>query len=117
MYKSVHTGPKSQFGGVKKGLLRFEYQTGIADCVTFPAIPPIIKQTTMEKRMATLFWFLVFIKIKSKTKIRNSEWQIAFLSCTNPLSLYPMDSEKDFIQKSELVASGSSKWEAPRILL
>ena len=67
----------------------------------------------MEKRMAALFWFFVFIKIKSKTKIRNSEWQFAFLSCTNPLSLHPMDSEKDFIQKSEIVASGSSKWEAP----
>jgi hypothetical protein len=66
MYKSVHTGPKSQFGGVKKGLLRFAYQTGIADCVTLPAIPPIIKQTTMEKSMATLFWFLVFINIRIK---------------------------------------------------
>ena len=75
MYKSVHTGPKSQFGGVKKGLLRPVYHIGIADCVTLPAIPPIIKQTIMEKSMATLFCFFVFINNRIKyqdTKLRRA---------------------------------------------
>lgn len=40
VYKAIHTGPKTQSGGVKKGLLRFSYHTGIEDRVKNPPIIP-----------------------------------------------------------------------------
>ena len=39
-YKSVQTGPKSQFGGEKNGLFKVEYHVGIAEMVKgVPNIP------------------------------------------------------------------------------
>jgi hypothetical protein len=40
---------------VKKGFSRPEYHTGIADCVTPPAIPPMARQIIMDKIIAKLF--------------------------------------------------------------
>jgi hypothetical protein len=61
IYKRVQTGPKSQFGGVKKGLLRLAYQIDIEDCVTLPAIPPTQRQIIIPVRIASLFLIFIFI--------------------------------------------------------
>jgi len=47
-YKVVHTGPKTQFGGAKKGLLRIAYQPGIEASVKGVLIRPTVSQVTME---------------------------------------------------------------------
>ena len=47
-YKSVHTGPKIQFGGAKKGLFKLSYQVGIADIVKGVPAKPTSSQPTTE---------------------------------------------------------------------
>ena len=47
-YKSVQTGPKSQLGGEKKGLLRVAYQVGMAEIVKGVPRNPTNSQPTME---------------------------------------------------------------------
>ena len=44
MYNVVQTGPKTQFGGLKKGLLISMYQVLIESAVRNPEPPPMIKQ-------------------------------------------------------------------------
>jgi len=53
-YKSVHMGPKIQFGGEKKGLFNVAYHVGIAEIVKgVPSIPtnsqPITEIVSFEK--------------------------------------------------------------------
>ena len=40
VYKAIHTGPKTQSGGVKNGFLRFSYHIGIEYRVNNPPIIP-----------------------------------------------------------------------------
>ncbi len=44
MYKTVHTGAKIQFGGLKKGFSRVTYQLFIEDWVAKLEIYPTAKQ-------------------------------------------------------------------------
>lgn len=48
MYNNVQAGPKTQFGGLKDGLISVEYQPVIALVVEIPDKPPKIKQASME---------------------------------------------------------------------
>lgn len=47
-YKSVQAGPKIQLGGAKNGLLRVEYQVGMAEIVKGTLIIPTSSQPTTE---------------------------------------------------------------------
>ena len=47
-YKSVQTGPKSQFGGEKNGLFKVEYHSGIADMVKGVPSMPANSQISIE---------------------------------------------------------------------
>ncbi len=49
IYKIVHTGPKTQFGGLKKGLAKSAYHVGIDDVVNTDPIAPADKQMTIER--------------------------------------------------------------------
>ncbi len=64
-YKSVQAGPKIQLGGAKNGLLRVEYQVGIAEIVKGTLIIPTSSQPTTE----IISLCKSFINLKYKTNI------------------------------------------------
>jgi hypothetical protein len=51
----VHTGPKSQLGGLKKGLFNEAYQVGIAGVVKIEPIIPAEKQRPMASKNGITF--------------------------------------------------------------
>jgi len=58
-YKTVHTGPNTQFGGLKKGLLSKAYQVGIDGNVT--ALPA---KATKKQRVIEVINFDMFTLFK-----------------------------------------------------
>ena len=56
-YKSVQTGPKTQSGGLKDGLLRAAYQLGIEGVVKRAPIIPAIWQMMMAETSLPIFPF------------------------------------------------------------
>jgi|TARA_B110000285_G_C14566858_1_gene356061 hypothetical protein len=46
MYNIVHTGAKTQLGGLKLGRIISEYQGSLKDAVVKPPIPDAMKVTT-----------------------------------------------------------------------
>ena len=60
----VHTGAKTQFGGLKEGLLRVVYQVSTEVCVAKPASIPTSKQMATEIRILVVVFRLVRIPLK-----------------------------------------------------
>jgi hypothetical protein len=57
-YSVVHTGPNTELGGLKEGLLRVSYHAGMAFAVNIPAIAPIPRgriSDTISFRMFDFF--------------------------------------------------------------
>ena len=48
IYRIVHAGPNTQFGGLKEGFVRVEYQVSMDVDVNIPAMNPTSKQTPIE---------------------------------------------------------------------
>jgi hypothetical protein len=61
IYRSVHAGANSQFGGVKNGFSRFAYQVGMALRVNTEPMAPAHRQATID--IISLKMFLMFIEI------------------------------------------------------
>jgi len=58
-YSVVHTGPKIQFGGLKKGFFNAAYHVGIDDIVKMEPIAPASRQIKIENMSLTaLFSFI-----------------------------------------------------------
>lgn len=55
IYKSVQTGPKIQFGGVKVGLFKSIYQVGMAEKVNIEPIKPAISEIDIKNTRYMFF--------------------------------------------------------------
>lgn len=51
----VHTGPKSQLGGLNEGLLSEAYQPGMASAVKRPAMAPILIVRAIAEMSFSIF--------------------------------------------------------------
>ncbi len=72
VYSNVQTGPKTQFGGEKNGLLSAEYQVGIADIVNIVPSTPTSWQKTIQRVTLTISFILYQYGIK-KAKVQIKE--------------------------------------------
>jgi len=62
IYKVVHTGPKSQFGGLKDGLTKPAYHVGIEGNVNNDPINPANKQAPIEtSKFRRFIYFLTSV--------------------------------------------------------
>lgn len=59
IYKMVHTGPKTQFGGLKLGLFNVKYQSLTELCVAKLDKNPINRQTKMAVITFSSLFFMV----------------------------------------------------------
>ncbi len=66
----VHTGAKSQLGGLKEGLLTFAYQVSMEEAVAIPPIEPKATQTKMLIISLTVKDGLFILFIFTLRKIR-----------------------------------------------
>ena len=57
MYKIVHTGAKTQLGGLKLGSIISEYQGSLKDVVVIPPIPDAIKVIIIIKKKDKYLFF------------------------------------------------------------
>tara|TARA_B100000780_G_scaffold161370_1_gene112765 strand:- start:2267 stop:2446 length:180 start_codon:yes stop_codon:yes gene_type:complete len=57
MYKIVHTGAKTQLGGLKLGSIISEYQGSLKDAVIKPPIPDAIKVIISIKKKDKYLFF------------------------------------------------------------
>ena len=72
-YNRVHTGPKSQFGGAKKGLFRVTYQVGMAEIVKGVPRSPTNSHPTTETKSFGKFFMLVTVCAKITKRAINSK--------------------------------------------
>lgn len=68
IYKTVHTGAKSQLGGLKMGLFKFKYQSCTLLCVAIAAIAPTTKQMLTQIAIRVDFLLIIFF-VSSTLKI------------------------------------------------
>ena len=61
-YSTVHTGPKSQFGGAKKGLFKLLYQLGIAEMVKGVPAKPTNSHKTIDTKSLDIFFINIIMK-------------------------------------------------------
>ena len=59
MYKEVHTGPKTQLGGLKEGLFNDAYHVGTACEVNIPAIAPTDRGNNNDTASLIMFDLLI----------------------------------------------------------
>jgi hypothetical protein len=59
MYNIVHTGAKTQLGGLKLGNTICEYQGSLKDAVVKPPIPDAIKVINKIKKKDKYFFFVM----------------------------------------------------------
>lgn len=57
---NVHTGAKTQFGGLKNGLLIFAYQPLMAGIVTWDPKNDVEKQITIDKTNQSIFFICFY---------------------------------------------------------
>jgi hypothetical protein len=63
MYRVVHTGPKTQFGGLNEGLFRDAYHSGTACAVKIPAIDPTARGNSNDKVNLIIFDLVIMTAI------------------------------------------------------
>tara|TARA_B110000967_G_C18752126_1_gene493372 strand:- start:253 stop:435 length:183 start_codon:yes stop_codon:yes gene_type:complete len=59
MYNVVHTGAKTQLGGLKLGKTICEYQGSLKDAVVNPPIPDATKVITNSKKKDKYLFFVI----------------------------------------------------------